>query len=229
MKRDRPHGARGNVWLVTIRSRLASLLLLVRTLGRSVHLIWEADSPRALIFLLLTLVHGGIPIGTAWLAKLVLDRVGAALVHRHDVALAQSALAIAAGYVALRFVGRILDPFEDYVKVELINRVVGVVRQRLLAVGGSIPDLDHFEQQAFHNEIALLNDEGNWQPKALLGWLSASMAALLTIAGSLALLWRFQPLLPVVLLVTGIPQVIVFERLHHRIYESTARAPRRRG
>ncbi|HEY8742743.1 MAG TPA: ABC transporter ATP-binding protein, partial [Chloroflexota bacterium] len=192
-------------------------------LGRSLQLIWEADPSRALAFLLLTLVQGGIPIGTAWLAKLVLDRLGAALLHSHDAALIHGALAVAVAYVALRFAGRILEPFREYVQVDLLNRVVGLVRRRLLAVGGSIPDLDHFERKAFHDEIALLNAEGNWRPKALLSWLSESAAALLTLAGSLALLWRFQPLLPLVLLVSGIPQVIVYERHHRRIYQSTVR------
>jgi ATP-binding cassette, subfamily B, bacterial len=205
---------------------VAVLRLLTRALiplVRSLRLIWEADRSRALTFLLLTVVQGGIPIGTAWFAKLVLDRVGAALFHRQDATLVHGALAVAVAYVALRFAGRIVAPFQDYVKVALINRVVGLMRRRLLTVTGDIPDLDHFERKAFLDEIALLNNEANWQPKALLGWLSELLAALFTIVGSLALLWRFQPLLPLVLLTTGIPQVILYERLHRRVYESTAR------
>ncbi|MGI8551351.1 MAG: ABC transporter ATP-binding protein, partial [Dehalococcoidia bacterium] len=99
----------------------------------------------------------------------------------------------------------------------------GFVEQRLMAVAGAIPDLDHFERQEFQDELAFLQREVSWRPKNLLHDLHDIVAALLTLAGSLALLWRFQPLLPLLLLACGVPQVLVQGRLRERTYASITR------
>src|SRR6185437_16735415 len=96
------------------------------------------------------------------------------------------------------------------------------VDQRIMRVGAGIPDLDHFERQAFHDEMALLQRLGGLQPMMLLGLLQIAGTALLTIGGSLALLWRFQPILPVALLVCAGVLVRVYGRQEVRVYRSVA-------
>jgi ATP-binding cassette, subfamily B, bacterial len=70
--------------------------------------------------------------------------------------------------------------------------------------------------------MALLQRLGGLQPMMLLGLLQIAGTALLTIGGSLALLWRFQPLLPVALLACAVVLVRVYGRQEVRVYRSVA-------
>ena len=199
-----------------------------RTIGRTLHLLWQADPPRAAAYLLITLVQGALPIAAALLARLVLNRAGTVLAIEQaktaPIAVPfDSAMVAAVWYAAVRFAGRFLPPLQVQLGGNLLTRATGFVEQRLMAIAGVIPDLDHFERPEFHDEIALLRREVSWRPKNLLHDLHDVVTAVLTLAGSLALLWRFQPLVPLLLLACGLPQVLVQGRLRERTYASITR------
>ena len=200
----------------------------LRTIGRTLRLLWQADSRRAAAYLVITLVQGALPIAAALLARLVLNRAGSVLAIEHaktspvPVPL-DAAMVAAAWYAAVRFAGRFLSPLQLQLGGNLLTRATGFVEQRLMAVAGAIPDLDHFERSEFHDEIAFLQREVSWRPKNLLHDLHDVVAAMLTLGGSLVLLWRFQPLIPLLLLACGIPQMLVQGRLAERTYASITR------
>ncbi|HEV7214775.1 MAG TPA: ABC transporter ATP-binding protein, partial [Chloroflexota bacterium] len=200
----------------------------MRTIGRTLRLLWQADPPRATAYLLIMLAQGVLPVIAALLARLVLNRVTVVLLIERTptspiVAPVNDAMVAAAWYAAVRFAGRFLSPLQMQLGGNLLTRATGFVEQRLMAVAGAIPDLDHFERHEYHDEIAFLRREVSWRPKNLLHDLHDVVAALLTLAGSLVLLWRFQPLVPIVLLACGIPQMLVKARLRERTYGSITR------
>jgi ATP-binding cassette subfamily B protein len=190
------------------------------TLWRSLRFSWEADAPLATIYLLLIAVGGAIPVATAWTAKLVLDRLVLALGHAHDAPLAQAAFLAAVWYVGLQFAGRLLFTVQFHVQGNLAASVSGLVDRRAMEVGGAIPDLDHFERKEFYDEIGQIQRAGSYQPANLLTYLRTLAQSSLSLVGTLALLVRFQPLLPLALLLASIPQVVVQMRQQHRIYHA---------
>lgn len=199
------------------------------SLRRALRLLWEADRARALVYLVLTVVGGVLPPVAAVLLKQTLDRAGAALLQPGDAALASGAFAAAGWYVGARFIGRLLQPVAEQVKGNLDAQVTGYVEQRMMAVGGAIPDLDHFERKEFRDELALLRTEVSWRPKNLTVDLQLVLRSLLTLTGSLVLLWRFQPLLALALCATAVPQALLQRRLLERTYSAmTARSEKAR-
>jgi ATP-binding cassette subfamily B protein len=213
---------------VSLRSPAPLIPSSAVTLGRTLRLLWQADPPRATTYLLITVIQGILPLAAALLVRLVLNRAGSVLAIEQAktspvVVPINAAMVAATWYVAIRFAGRFLPPLQVQLGGNLLTRATGLVEQRLMTVAGGIPDLDHFERQEFQDEIAFLQREVSWRPKNLLHDLHDVLAAVLTLGGSMALLWRFQPLLPLALLVCGIPQVLVQVRLRDRTYQSITR------
>ncbi len=210
---------------VRLQAARQSAGALALTLGRSLRLIWQADRRRASAYLLLTVGQGLIPVAAAWLAKQVLDRVGAVLaLHRNgtipDAVTVNSVMVVAAASVAVQFAARFLRPIHRQLQGNLLTRVNGHILRQMMVMGGDIPDLDHFERKAFHDELSLLEREVSWRPKTLMGWLHSIGMATLTLAGSLVLLWSLQPLLPLALMACGIPQIFAENRQQTRVYRS---------
>jgi len=190
-------------------------------LWRSLRLIWEADPPRALAHLLLVVAIGVVPVAVAWLAKLTLDRLTAAVTAPHpDAALVGSAFTIAVWYVVVQFASRLLSMLDLQLQGNIGIQVTGYVDTQMIRAGAAIPDLDHFERQEFQDELAFLQREVNYRPVNLLGFLQNDVHAVLGLVGGLGLLVHLQPVLPLVLLLGAIPQVLVRERQGRRIYQS---------
>lgn len=206
-------------------ARWAGTTAAARTLGRSVRLTWEADPPRAAGYVLVTAALGAVPLIQAGLAKVVLDGVGAAVLGAGadggtSAAAANAAPLAALFYAAVSLGGRLGEPIRDHLEGNLQTRVTGHVERRLTAAGGAIPDLDHFERKAFHDEIQLLNNAVTWRPMSLIMNLHAVARSLLTLIGSLVLLWPFQPLLALALVGFAVPQAMAQRRLQARTYQA---------
>jgi len=215
-----PLPSQGRGWREVPRALARQTAASARTLWRSLRFTWEADAAGTTGYLLLIVVGGAIPIATAWTAKLVLDRLTAALGQAPDPSLGRAAFVAAAWYVGLQFVGRVLSTVQFHVMGNLETRASALMDGRTMEVGGAIPDLDHFERKEFYDEIGQIQRSGSYQPSALLTYLRNLAQSLLSLVGSLALLLRFQPLLPLALLLASIPQVIVQMRQQTRIYRA---------
>jgi ATP-binding cassette, subfamily B, bacterial len=186
----------------------------LRTLWRTLVLIWEADAVAALALILTMLPMSGLPLALAWLSKLILDRLNAVVVlHQRSAATVDTVFLVAALYVSLQFLGRLLDPIERQAESRLGTGIKSLVDRRTMAAGGAIPDLDHFERKEFHDEINFLLGEIGHRPTVLVHYLPFMAQHLLTALGSVLLLAHISPWLPLVLIVCTVPQVVVQERL----------------
>jgi ATP-binding cassette subfamily B protein len=205
-----------------------------RTLVRTLGLAVAADPRRAAGLALLTVALGLAPPVRAWLIKLVLDDVGAvaagtAGAARPAPAAADAALAAALACAAVWVAGRLAEPARDHLHGNLATRVTGYVERRMMAVGGAIPDLDHFARKAFLDEMDILSNAVTWRPMSLFSTLHAVARSLITAAGALVLLWRFQPLLALGLIAFAVPQALAEQRLQQRTYQAiTARSEKAR-
>lgn len=220
---------------------LASVVLAARTLARTLGLAMEADPLRAAGLVLLTVALGVVPVVKAWLAKLVLDGVGAGMGASATLSglsagtggpigpAADGAFAAALVYGVVWMAGRLAEPARDHLHGNLSARVTGHVERRMMAVGGAIPDLDHFARKAFLDEMDVLSNAVTWRPMSLFANLHAVARSLITITGLLLLLWPFQPLLALGLVAFAVPQAVAQQRLQQRTYQAiTARSEKAR-
>ena len=186
----------------------------LRTLWRTLVLIWQADRGATALLITTMLPMSGLPLVLAWLAKLVFDDLNAvAVLHQRSPAAIDAAFVVAALYVGLQFVTRLLDPIQRQMEAKLNMSIVSLVDRRTMTAGGAIPDLVHFERKEFVAEIDFLLGEIGHRPTVLVHYLPFMAQHLVTAVGSVVLLGHISPLLPVVLIVCTIPQIVVAERL----------------
>jgi ATP-binding cassette subfamily B protein len=157
---------------------------------------WQASA-----YAVLTLVAGIVPVAMAWLTKLLLDSVVAhAGVSR--LLMIASALAMAGALAAL------LPQVNHFLKAE-IERWSGLLAQdRLFTSVGRLPGLSRFEDPPFLDRLRLAQQTSRASPTQLLDGLLGITQSVITISSFAGVLVTLNPMLAILVLLSGIPAVV---------------------
>ncbi|MGK5554647.1 ABC transporter ATP-binding protein [Actinomadura kijaniata] len=158
-------------------------------------LIWRASPVEVLALLALTLAASAAPIATAWLTKLVIDRLAAphGAVGGLALGLVAAGLAAAALPVALH-----------YVRAQ-IGRAAGVTgTDRLFAAAERQVGLRSFENPAYQDRLRLAREAVQRLPEIVDG-LGGTFGGLLSLVGFLGSLLVLSPALTGLVLVAALP------------------------
>lgn len=171
-------------------------------------LAWRA-APGALVAL--TLLTGGTaaaPVATAWLTRLVLDRlVGSGI---------PAVLALAVGLAAVGLAAALLPSAAQYVRGRL-NRAVGLrTLDRLYAAVNSFGGLARFEDPVFQDRLRMAQSSGTQAPALLVGGGLRIAGGVLTAAGFFGALLVVSPLMTVVVVVAAFPALLAQLALSRR-------------
>jgi ATP-binding cassette subfamily B protein len=165
-------------------------------------------------YVVLTLSSGGLPVASAWLTKLVLDRLveGAA----------PTVLAgLAAGLAAAGVLAGVLPQVTQYQRAEM-DRAVGLVAQdRLFTAVDGFVGVDRFENPHFLDRLRLAQQAGGTTPSQVLEGVLGVGRAGITIVGFLGSLFLLSPVMAVLVLVSGVPVLVaevVLSRQRARMY-----------
>lgn len=162
------------------------------------RLLWGCGSARLLAFLAMTVAAATAPVVTAWLTKLVLDRLAApsGAVGGLAAGLAVAGLATAGLPVLARFVR------------EQIGRSASLVAtDRLFAAVGRQAGLRRFEDPAYQDRLRLAQDSARRVPEIVDGSGSV-LSGVLALAGFLGSLLVLSPILTGAVLGTAIPGLL---------------------
>jgi ATP-binding cassette subfamily B protein len=203
--RDRP--------VVPLRDRLRDVASLI------------AAAPRRAVLgdMALALAGGALPIGLAWLTKLVLDQAQA-----HSPAAVRSGALLLATAAAVAVV-----PFGERYLGGLVSRAVSAAAQdRLYQTVNRFVGLARFEDPSFLDRLRVAAQAGQDTPGRLLGAAINMSRAGILMVGFVASLLVTAPLLAVVVVAAGTPAVLAELSLSRRraaLSLATAPASRRRG
>ncbi len=101
----------------------------------------------------------------------------------------------------------------------------------VMRAGIGFQSLRYFEDPAFHNHRAILERTAFYTPLGLVRVLIDACAVVATTVGMAVLLGKLHPLLPVLIIASGIPDMLVQRRAHRMAYEglvATAEEERRK-
>ena len=79
--------------------------------------------------------------------------------------------------------------------------------------------LYYFENPAFHNRRSLLEREALYIPMNILRFVTETTGIAVTVLGMVVLLFSLHPLIPLLLIISGIPDVLTQRKAHRLIYE----------
>jgi ATP-binding cassette, subfamily B, bacterial len=197
-----------------------------RNLPRAFSLVWQSSRAATIGMALVALLGGLLPISQAWMAKLIIDEVVAAVVGgvAADVAL-RATLPYLLVEFALLTTGAILNQVrtlnEHILNARLGNTINTAIIRKSLAL-----DLHYFEDAQFYDKLQNARRESNWRAMSMIRTSFNLIENVITL-GSFAIgLLAFSPLIALILFGATIPSFIVqthYSKLTFRLL--TWRAP----
>ncbi|MFS7874318.1 ABC transporter ATP-binding protein [Streptomyces asiaticus] len=175
------------------------------------------------MYVLITLVAGGLPVATAWLTKLMMDGLV-------DGTRPGSLVGLAAGLVAVGAVTGMASELTQYLQAEM-NRATGLLSQdRLHTAVDGFTGLGRFENPRFLDRLRLALQAGGASANQVVSGLLGIGRALMTIVGLLGSLFLLSPAMTALVLVAGVPTLlaeIVLSRRQARVYWDIGHTERR--
>jgi len=191
------------------REKLRQAPAVLAGVPRALRLVWDTHPALTTVLALTTLLQAFAPAATAWVGKLTVDAVVAAL---GQPALGPGVVArpIALG-IGLAFAGqalRAVNQFSrDWLQDRLSQHINLLILEKVLTL-----DLEFFETPGKQDMLQRAWSEAGFRPLMMMEQTFGMMQSLITLVSLVALMLRFSPWVVLVLLVTGLPALVVQAR-----------------
>ena len=176
--------------------------------GRAVELVWTTNKGLFVALLVLTLVGGLVPAGVAWVGKLIVDAVVAAVNGEGSAREALTWVAVEAGLVAIRAGARHgLDVCNQLLRAQLGHRVNVLILEKAQSLS-----LVHFEDSEFYDKMTRARREASSRPLSLVKRSFGLVQNAISLVSYGALLLAFSPWAVLLLAAASIPAFIAETR-----------------
>ena len=192
---------------------------------RGLHLLVASAPLPAAAYLALLILFSSVPVMQVWLLKRLVDVLSAPL----HLAGGQGGgmldggllIVLAALYLLTLVIPGGLQPLYDNLEALIKERVIIQVDRRIMQASARLVDLQRIEAPSFHDEVKLIR-QSSYEVPQMLGMLSLGPGTMLTLGGLLLLLGQIHPVLPLLLLLVGIPNLRAQRRIEAEKYRSLA-------
>ncbi|RMD77824.1 MAG: ABC transporter ATP-binding protein, partial [Chloroflexi bacterium] len=189
----------------TLRQWLEETRRALRNVPAAFRLVWQADHGHTVLMAVITLLAAGLPLAQAYIGKLIVDTVVAAVQDKVDVltGLQQTLpwLLSEFGLITLGAVlaqGRSLS--EHILHARLSNMVNLMIMRKALLL-----DLHYFEDAQYYDKLQNARRETNWRAMAMVNTVFNAIQQVLTLISFVASLLWFSPLIALILFGATIP------------------------
>jgi ATP-binding cassette, subfamily B, bacterial len=164
-----------------------------------------------------------IPVMQIWLMQQLINLLSAPLhiAGRHTGTLNETLLILLAVlYLFTLVLSESLQPVQSSLDVAIQERVIAEIDRRIMQAAARLVDLRRIEAPSFHDQVELIRRYTRESP--LFPVMSSGLGRMLTLAGLLLLLVHIHPLLPLALLLVGVPYLQARQRMEGEKYRSMA-------
>ncbi|GAA3533915.1 ABC transporter ATP-binding protein [Amycolatopsis ultiminotia] len=201
-----------------LRSRFArmrtSIVGTVRGLPKVARLTWQASPALTILIALVTLVSGLLPTVTAYLAKILLDSVVAAIQHRGSTG---DIVRITLYQFAVLAATAITSAITTITQSLLQERMTLTIRNQVMAHASKL-HLAYFEGSESYDMLRQAAQEAPSRPLSMMTSALGLIRTTITFASMIALLVSISPLLALVSLLAPIPAFISQSRYGSRAF-----------
>lgn len=212
---------------VNLPAGLREALLPLRDVPRALGLVRRAAGWWTAAWAAILLVQGLVPAGTVWLTRLLVDRL-VADVPKGWAASGPSLrlLALTAGCLLLGELLRLAGSFVKDAQAQLLRDHIADLLQRKSVEA----DLAFYEMPEYYDRLHRAREEGPYRPVTLLESLGTLVQDGITLGAMAAILIAFSPWLPLALLGSTLPAllVVVSSTLRRHKWRREATADERR-
>ncbi|MDQ5823997.1 MAG: ABC transporter ATP-binding protein/permease [Chloroflexota bacterium] len=208
----------------------------VFTVGRLVRLAWEAYPSGLVAILILDLLQGLIPLGIAWVTKLLFDQL--ALVLRTGAPnappvaaapLPETIFLILSVQVVFVILTQALAPVAGYFNAQLGRKISLNVQVNALQKINSLSGLAYFEDPQFYDTIELAARGAQRGPSQAVVTLTSILRGALTIFAFLGVLLSLSPILAAAIFLSSLPHLYLHIKAgHQRLVTALETSPKER-
>jgi len=176
----------------------------VRGLPKVARLTWQASPPLTIVLTLVTVVSGLLPTATAYIAKLLLDSVVAAIQHRGSTSDIVRITLFQFGVLAATAIS---SAFTTIAQSLLQERMALTIRHRVMAHSSEL-HLAYFEGSTSYDMLRQATQEAPTRPLSMMNSALGLGRTAITFGSMIALLVSISPLLALVALLAPVPAFI---------------------
>ena len=175
----------------------------IKTLRRFCFVAWHVSPFGAIAQALITLIYGGIPIGTLWASRGLVNLIAAILADEAEANL-QTAAPWVIALVVLAILRNVTGTYDSYLRWKIQN-FIRLHQQRALIEAATHIDFDVFDQPQTYDLIQRARQALDHRLTNLLRFLTEIGQLCITLVGYGVLLWIADPLLVLVVVLPAIP------------------------
>nr|WP_248277670.1 ABC transporter ATP-binding protein [Brasilonema sp. UFV-L1] len=182
-------------------------------------MLWTS-APRETIFLTAALLlQGVIPAVAIWINKQVVDTVVATLNSGREFHI-ETLATLFTGWVSAIFIETLLPPWVEAAYRNLGEKLSAHINLQLMRKVDSFVDLIHFEDSRFYDELQIIQEQTERQSFNLIGGIAQAFPVFLTLITMLILLSGVSWWIPLLILITSLPQTYVSFKIQWDIWET---------
>jgi ATP-binding cassette subfamily B protein len=198
-------------WRATVTNFLHSL-------GQMVKLAWDIYPLGLLTIIALDILQGLVPLGTAWITKLLFDQLAlvleiglpvgsASASSATSLSLPQNILLLLIAQVILTILSQSLSPVTGYFNVELGRKISLSVQTKVFTKISNLTGLAYFEDPKFYDTIQLAARGAQRGPSQAVHILTVLLRSTITLLSFLGLLISFSPTLAAIVFLGSLPHL----------------------
>lgn len=199
-------------------------------LKRAIGLVWIADRQSALIMAVLTSLSGLLPVGQAWVAKLIIDSVVHSVGIHQD---AKESLLQLLPYLYIEFAfifsGAVISQFKRLLDEILDHKIGFLINSKIIKKALGL-ELHYFENAEFYDKLQNAKRQSEYRAMAIVNAVFQLIENCITLASFLALLIAFSPWVALLLFGAALPAFVAqnkYSELNFRLQSWKAPESRR--
>jgi ATP-binding cassette, subfamily B, bacterial len=159
------------------------------------------------------------PAILAYTSKTIIDSLISEDSRSHYFGTVQAPIFLGCAYLFLLLVQYIGQVVLLYINENLTETVSKNIHLEIIKAGIRLEGLYYFENPEFHNRRAIVQNSALYISMNFLRFVTDICSITVTILGMVILLFGLHPLIPFLIILSGIPDVLTQKRAHRLIYE----------
>lgn len=194
-----------------IRSKADNTRATLRTIFRTVKILFKADPINTVLLASGLLVQSVIPAAIIYVTKIIIDTIAEGMTS-DDI------LPVILLWVLILALDVMINPWLSVVQGKLGEESIGHIGAATIDKATSFEGLVYFEDKKFYNDIEFIRNNTGWRPLDLVWYMLSTCRGLITSLSILILLATVAWWIPFLLIGATIPQIIIYARLKEQTY-----------
>jgi ATP-binding cassette, subfamily B, bacterial len=208
--------------LTYLRLRLNKLGVQLRYLPRTLAIVWEVSGSLTLLWGVLLVAQGVLPVATVYLTRAIVNSLVAAVRSGGEWSTIRPTLILSAWMGAVMLATQLLRSLTIWVRTAQSERVrdhiAGLIQKKSLEV-----DLAFYDSSDFYDHLHRARTEAAYRPVQLIEGLGTLVQNGITVLAMIAILIPFGPILPLTIVISTLPALYVVLRAGLRRHEWSKR------